>query len=81
MPRAMEAMAVETKRDPEFDAQRARQRALIEEVRRRHPSAAVSLGEHVELADGGRRSIPVVIVEFEDGRSITFFAKRPKHLG
>jgi uncharacterized protein (DUF1330 family) len=70
---------VEVQRSPEFAAQREKQRALIEEVRRRYPSAKVSEGEHVERVEGCWRVIPVVIVKFATGQQVTFFSEQPGH--
>ena len=72
---------MEVERGADYDSQRAQQRALIEELRRRFPSAVVSEGEHFELSGGRWRAIPVVSVEFPSGDQMVFFAERPVRRG
>ena len=76
---SMEVIFMEVKRSPEWESLRAKQRGLIEELRDRYPDAEISEGEHIERADGGWRSIPIVVVEFSNGDQVTFFAEKPEH--
>jgi hypothetical protein len=70
---------MEAERGPDPEARRAKQQALMADIRRQHPSASVSEGIHVEFLDGVPREIPIVHVELETGEVIVFFAERPEH--